>query len=118
MGVDHIVHVFIGRKCSADEIEACKAKLADMNDPDTESIFDPELASTFQSEDGFPIFAFICGRAYEKDLLDCIDDAEWYVVFRYIETIEKWNQKSIPFSKLPHEKLDERYELFVLHDVN
>jgi len=114
MGVDNIVHVFIGRKCTDSEIEQCKAKLADMNDPDEEAILSPECASVFTSEDGYPIFAFLFAWRYQTDALSYVDYAEWFVVFRYIKSIH--NNKSIPFRDLHHEKLDERFELFILHD--
>lgn len=115
MGVDYFSHVFIGRKCTIEEIKASLKKIENLNgDWD---LFDPEdPLECLESEDGYSIFAFHYGACYEEDPFANIEDCQWFVIAEYIKKVS--NGDSIPIHQINSIKFDGRYELFVLNDIS
>lgn len=111
MGVDYVSHVFIGRKCTAEEVSTCLEAVKNVNGDF--SVFDPEEPlKSLQSQDGHPVFAYLRGACYLENAMDEIEDAEWFVVVHYLK-----RGNTIMLSASDVSQMDDQFQLIVLSDV-
>jgi hypothetical protein len=129
MGQDHIVHLFIGRACTPDEVKRYWDALKDMN-PDAVdwqncgSLLDADKdMSYFKTADGWPIVLHQHGWGVSttSELLQCdVDQFRWFVVEQYLcsfsDRYSVLDDNGLDFRTW--EAQDDRHRLLVVPDFN